>query len=85
MPLAPADGISNLMLARSLHIRHLILLARDPETKVIVLISKPPSPDVATQLISAAQAHRQTSHRLFHWLSTTGKKNRQFAFCDQFE
>jgi FdrA protein len=31
------------------------LLARDPETKVIALISKPPSPDVATQLVSAAQ------------------------------
>jgi FdrA protein len=31
------------------------LLARDDETKVIVLISKPPSPDVATGLISAAQ------------------------------
>lgn len=31
------------------------LLARDPDTNVIVLISKPPSPDVATQLISAAQ------------------------------
>jgi FdrA protein len=31
------------------------VLARDDETKVIVLISKPPSPDVATQLISAAQ------------------------------
>jgi FdrA protein len=31
------------------------VLARDPETKVIVLISKPPSPEVATQLISAAQ------------------------------
>ena len=31
------------------------VLARDPETKVIALISKPPSPDVATQLISAAQ------------------------------
>jgi FdrA protein len=31
------------------------LLARDPETKVIVLVSKPPSPDVATQLISTAQ------------------------------
>ncbi|MDP1715109.1 MAG: acyl-CoA synthetase FdrA [Anaerolineales bacterium] len=31
------------------------LLAHDPETKVIVLVSKPPSPDVATQLISAAQ------------------------------
>lgn len=32
------------------------LLARDDETKVIVLVSKPPSPDIATQLISAAQA-----------------------------
>ncbi|HSM70169.1 MAG TPA: hypothetical protein VK851_01370, partial [Anaerolineales bacterium] len=31
------------------------LLTRDPETKVIVLVSKPPSPDVATKLISAAQ------------------------------
>lgn len=31
------------------------LLARDDETKVIVLISKPPSPDVATGLISVAQ------------------------------
>jgi len=31
------------------------VLARDDETKVIALISKPPSPDVATQLISAAQ------------------------------
>lgn len=30
------------------------ILARDPDTKVIVLISKPPSPDVATQLISAS-------------------------------
>ena len=32
------------------------LLARDEETKVIVLISKPPSPDVATGFISAAQS-----------------------------
>lgn len=31
------------------------LLTRDPETKVIVIISKPPSPEIATQLISAAQ------------------------------
>ncbi len=31
------------------------LLSHDPETKVIVLVSKPPSPDVATGLISAAQ------------------------------
>jgi FdrA protein len=32
------------------------LLARDSETKVIVLISKPPSPEVATKLLAAAQA-----------------------------
>ena len=32
------------------------VLARDPETKVIVLISKPPSPEVATGLLAAAQA-----------------------------
>ncbi|MDL1912778.1 acyl-CoA synthetase FdrA [Chloroflexi bacterium CFX6] len=32
------------------------VLARDDETRVIVLISKPPSPEVATQLISAAQS-----------------------------
>jgi len=32
------------------------VLAQDSETKVIALISKPPSPDVATQLISAAQS-----------------------------
>lgn len=32
------------------------VLARDPDTKAIALISKPPSPDVATQLISAAQS-----------------------------
>ena len=31
------------------------LLARDDGTKVIVLVSKPPSPDVATSLISASQ------------------------------
>lgn len=32
------------------------LLARDDETKVIVLISKPPSSEVATRLLSAAQS-----------------------------
>ncbi|HEY5729181.1 MAG TPA: acyl-CoA synthetase FdrA [Anaerolineales bacterium] len=32
------------------------LLTRDPDSKVIILISKPPSPDVATKLISAAQS-----------------------------
>ena len=32
------------------------LLARDPETKVIVLISKPPASEVATGLLAAAQA-----------------------------
>ncbi|MGQ0601206.1 MAG: acyl-CoA synthetase FdrA [Anaerolineales bacterium] len=32
------------------------LLARDPETKVIILISKPPSPEVATRLLAQAQS-----------------------------
>ena len=32
------------------------LLTFDPDTNVIVLVSKPPSPDVATELISAAQS-----------------------------
>ena len=32
------------------------VLARDPDTKVIVLVSKPPSPEVATRLLAAAQA-----------------------------
>ena len=32
------------------------LLARDPETRVIVLISKPPAPEVATRLLAAARA-----------------------------
>ncbi len=31
------------------------LLARDPQSSVIVMVSKPPSPDVATLLLSAAQ------------------------------
>ncbi len=32
------------------------VLGRDPETKVIVLVSKPPAPEVVAQLLSAAQA-----------------------------
>ncbi|MCW5850520.1 MAG: acyl-CoA synthetase FdrA [Anaerolineae bacterium] len=32
------------------------LLARDPDTQVIVLVSKPPAPDVASRLLQAAQA-----------------------------
>ena len=32
------------------------VLANDPDTKVILLVSKPPSPDVVTGLLSAAQA-----------------------------
>ena len=31
------------------------LLRRDPQTQVIVLVSKPPSPDVVTRLLAAAQ------------------------------
>jgi FdrA protein len=32
------------------------LLARDPETTVVVLVSKPPAPNVTTKLLAAAQA-----------------------------
>lgn len=32
------------------------ILARDPDTQVIVIVSKPPSPGVATRLLTAAQA-----------------------------
>jgi FdrA protein len=32
------------------------LLARDPETRVIVIVSKPPAPAVATRLLAAAQS-----------------------------
>ena len=32
------------------------LLARDPGTDVIVLVSKPPAPEVATRLLAAARA-----------------------------
>ncbi len=32
------------------------LLARDPDTRVIVLVSKPPAPEVATRLLAAAHA-----------------------------
>jgi len=32
------------------------LLANDPETRVIVIVSKPPAPDVATRLVTAAQS-----------------------------
>ncbi len=35
------------------------LLARDSETKVIVLVSKPPSPDVAAKLLSTAQSSQK--------------------------
>jgi FdrA protein len=35
------------------------LLARDPETKVIVLVSKPPALEVATKLLSAARSIRK--------------------------
>ena len=32
------------------------ILARDPGTQVIVIVSKPPAPDVATRLLTAAQS-----------------------------
>jgi FdrA protein len=60
-------------------------LARDDETKVIVLISKPPSPDVATSLISAAQKTGKPVVIYFIGYPPPARTNRQLAFCDQFE
>jgi FdrA protein len=44
-------GVGGLTAAQALD-----LLRRDPETKVIVLVSKPPSPEVAVRLLAAARA-----------------------------
>jgi FdrA protein len=56
-------------------------LARDDETKVIVLISKPPSPDVVTNLISAAQGTGKPVVIYFIGYSPPARKigNLQFA------
>lgn len=56
-------------------------LARDSETKVIALVSKPPSPDVATGLIAAAQGTRKPVVVYFIGYPPPGRKigNLHFA------
>ncbi|MFN2150154.1 MAG: hypothetical protein ACK2T5_01065 [Anaerolineales bacterium] len=56
-------------------------LAQDPETKVIVLVSKPPSPDVATGLIAAAQETKKPVVIYFIGYPPPGRKigNLHFA------
>ena len=44
------------------------LLGRDPQTAVIVLVSKPPAASVATTLLNAAQVDRQAGRRQLHRL-----------------
>ncbi|MGD8997797.1 MAG: hypothetical protein PVH80_06775, partial [Anaerolineae bacterium] len=39
------------------------LLSRDPETGVIVLISKPPAPQVAEELLEAARVYSETANK----------------------
>jgi FdrA protein len=46
-----SSGVGGLTAAQALD-----LLRRDPETQVIVLVSKPPSPEVAVHLLAAARA-----------------------------
>jgi FdrA protein len=57
------------------------LLARDSETKVIALISKPPSPDVATQLISAAQGEGKPVVIYFIGYSPPARKTGNLHFA----
>ena len=57
------------------------LLARDPQTKVMVLVSKPPSLEVATKLLSAAQATRKpvVVNFIGYPVSTRSVDNLEFA------
>lgn len=50
------------------------LLSRDPETKVIVLVSKPPAPAVAANLLAAARSlHKPTVVYFIGYPSTIGR------------
>ncbi|MEM7537688.1 MAG: acyl-CoA synthetase FdrA [Chloroflexota bacterium] len=44
-------------------LQSLDLLARDPETDVIVFISKPPAPNIATKLLNVAQSVASTTNK----------------------
>jgi FdrA protein len=65
-------------------IRGLEVLAKDPGTEAIVLISKPPSADVAEKVVSAARAAEKPVVVNFLGSEQTGNDNR-IQFADTLE
>jgi FdrA protein len=61
------------------------LLARDPDTKVIVLISKPPAPKVAAQLIEAARSVKKPVVVNFIGFASTSRRVANIFFATTFD
>ena len=61
------------------------MCSRDPKQKEIVLISKPPSPDVATKLISAAQGTGKPVVVYFIGYPAPAQEDWQSAVCGKLE
>lgn len=61
------------------------LMARDPETKVIVLVSKPPSPKVADELVKAARAAGKPVVVNFIGYATASRRVDNIFFATTFD
>ena len=61
------------------------LLARDPETKVIVLVSKPPSPQVADELVKAARSAGKPVVVNFIGYATASRRVDNIFFATTFD
>jgi FdrA protein len=61
------------------------LLARDPETEVLVLISKPPAPEVARRLIALARAADKPAVVYFLGASSPGSRLGDARFATSLE
>ena len=61
------------------------LLGRDPETQVIVLVSKPPAPAVAARLLSLAQRCREAGRGGLPRRAAPGRRLGNLLLCGQPE
>jgi len=61
------------------------LMARDPETKVIVLVSKPPSPKVADELVKAARSAGKPVVVNFIGYATASRRMDNIFFATTFD
>jgi FdrA protein len=61
------------------------LLRRDPETEVIVLVSKPPAPEVASRLLAAARAAGKPVVVYFLGAPLPGRRLRELRFAASLE